>query len=130
MQIKMNGQPVNVKEGATIMEAASGDKYARTQFDLEVLSLQYLKGVQETDNSGLCIAEIAGQGIARSLHSAWAAGKTAHSHRYHITLFYIFLCCLARACRRKNCPEERIKHQSGTDLGLHRSGVKRKEEYG
>ena len=74
--------------------------------------------------------EIAGQGIARSLHSAWAAGKTAHSHRYHITLFYIFLCCLARACRRKNCPEERIKHQSGTDLGLHRSGVKRKEEYG
>ena len=47
LQIKMNGQPVNVKEGATIMEAASGDKYARTQFDLEVLSLQYLKGVQE-----------------------------------------------------------------------------------
>ena len=37
MQIKMNGQPVNVKEGATIMEAASGDKYARTT----VLTLRY-----------------------------------------------------------------------------------------
>lgn len=74
MQIKMNGQPVNVKEGATIMEAASGDKYARTQFDLEVLSLQYLKGVQETDNSGLCIAEIAGQGIVNAAETVVTVG--------------------------------------------------------
>ena len=56
------------------MEAASGDKYARTQFDLEVLSLQYLKGVQETDNSGLCIAEIAGQGIVNAAETVVTVG--------------------------------------------------------
>ena len=39
LQIKMNGQPVNVKEGATIMEAASGDKYARTQYEVGTLRL-------------------------------------------------------------------------------------------
>ena len=74
MQIKINGQPVTAKEGATIIEAASGDKYARTQFDLEVLSLQYLKGVQETDDSGICIAEIPGKGIVNAYDTVVTEG--------------------------------------------------------
>lgn len=74
MQIKINGQPVTAEEGATIIEAAFGDKYARTQFDLEVLSLQYLKGVQETDDSGICIAEIPGKGIVNAYDTVVTEG--------------------------------------------------------
>lgn len=66
MQIKINGQPVNAREGATIFEAAYEDKYARTQFDTKILSLHYLKGVQEKDESGLCIVEVPGQGIVNA----------------------------------------------------------------
>lgn len=65
-QITINGKPVSAREGATIIEAAAEDKYARTQFDLEILSLQYLKGVQEEDKSGLCIVEIPGKGIVNA----------------------------------------------------------------
>lgn len=74
MQIKINGQPVTAREGATIIEAASEDKYARTQFDLEVLSLGYLKDVQETDNSGICIAEIPGKGIVNAYDTVVTEG--------------------------------------------------------
>ena len=51
LQIMINGNPVPARDGATILEAAYEDKYARTQFDTEILSLQYLKGVQEKDDS-------------------------------------------------------------------------------
>ncbi len=66
LQITINGNPVNARDGATIFEAAYEDKYARTQFDTEILSLQYLKGVQEKDDSGLCIVEVAGKGIVNA----------------------------------------------------------------
>lgn len=66
MQITMNGKSVTVREGATILEAAYEDKYARTQFDLDILSLQYLKGVQEKDDSGMCIVEVQGVGIVNA----------------------------------------------------------------
>ena len=74
LQITFNGKPVTVREGATIMEAASEDKYARTQFNLEVLSLQYLKGVQEKDDSGLCIAEVSGEGIVNAAETVVTEG--------------------------------------------------------
>ena len=66
LQIMINGNPVTAREGATIMEAASEDKYARVQFDTEILSLQYLKGVQEKDDSGLCIVEVQDKGIVNA----------------------------------------------------------------
>ena len=69
LQIKINGNPVTAREGATILEAAYEDKYARTQFDTEILSLQYLKGVQEKDGSGLCIVEIPGKGLVNAVET-------------------------------------------------------------
>ena len=66
LQIMINGNPVPARDGATILEAAYEDKYARTQFDTEILSLQYLKGVQEKDDSGLCIVEVQGKGIVNA----------------------------------------------------------------
>ena len=66
LQIMINGHPVTAREGATILEAAYGDKYARVQFDTEILSLQYLKDVQEKDDSGLCIVEVQGKGIVNA----------------------------------------------------------------
>jgi len=66
-QITINGNPVTTHDGATIYEAAFEDQYARTQFDTDILSLQYLKGVQEKENSGLCIVEVAGKGIVNAV---------------------------------------------------------------
>ena len=65
-QITINGNPVPARDGATIFETAYADKYARTQFDTDILSLHYLKGVQEKDESGLCIVEVAGKGIVNA----------------------------------------------------------------
>ena len=65
-QITINGNPVPTRDGATIFEAAFEDKYARTQFDTDILSLHYLKGVQEKEDSGLCIVEVAGKGIVNA----------------------------------------------------------------
>ncbi|BAK47601.1 hypothetical protein CXIVA_16350 [Clostridium sp. SY8519] len=66
LQIMINGNPVPARDGATILEAAYENKYARMQFDTEILSLQYLKGVQEKDDSGLCIVEVQGKGIVNA----------------------------------------------------------------
>ena len=66
LQITINGNPVTAREGATIYEAAFEDRYARTQFDLDILSLQYLKDVQEADTSGLCIVEVGGKGVVNA----------------------------------------------------------------
>ena len=66
LQIMINGNPVTVRDKVTILEAAYGDPYARTQFNTEILSLQYLKGVQEKDDSGLCIVEVQGKGIVNA----------------------------------------------------------------
>ena len=66
LQILINGHPVMARDGATILEAAYDDKFARTQFDLEIPALQYLKGVQEKDDSGLCIVEVQGKGIVNA----------------------------------------------------------------
>ena len=67
LQITINGNPITAREGATIYEAAFEDKYARTQFDTDILSLQYFKGLQEKDDSGLCIVEVPGKGIVNAL---------------------------------------------------------------
>lgn len=64
--ITINGRPVHAREGATVLEASREDKYASRQFDINVLSLNYLKDVQAQDFSGLCIAEISGKGIVNA----------------------------------------------------------------
>lgn len=63
INITINGNPVHAREGATVLEASREDKYASKQFDINILSLQYLRDVQQADESGLCIAEIDGKGI-------------------------------------------------------------------
>ncbi len=63
INITINGKSVHAREGATVLEASREDKYASKQYDISILSLNYLKDVQRQDTSGLCIAEIAGRGI-------------------------------------------------------------------
>ncbi len=66
INITINGNPVHAREGATVLEASREDKYASKQYDINVLSLNYLKGVQNEDTSGLCIVEIEGMGIVNA----------------------------------------------------------------
>ena len=63
INITINGNPVHAREDATVLEASREDKYASKQFDINIISLDYLKEVQKQDTSGLCIAEISGMGI-------------------------------------------------------------------
>ncbi|MBQ9031393.1 MAG: iron hydrogenase small subunit [Parasporobacterium sp.] len=74
LQITINGKPVTAREGATILEASVEDHYAREQYDIAVMSLQYLKGVQEKDESGLCIAEIPGIGLVNAAETIVTEG--------------------------------------------------------
>lgn len=60
IRIHINGNPVHAREDATILEASREDKYASKQFDINILSLQYLKGVQQADLSGLSVVEVKG----------------------------------------------------------------------
>lgn len=66
INITINGKSVQAREGATVLEASREDQYASKQYDINVLSLNYLKGVQETDESGLCLADIEGMGIVNA----------------------------------------------------------------
>lgn len=66
INITINGNPVHARKGATVLEASREDKYASKQYDINVISLNYLKGVQTQDDSGLCIVEIEGQGIVNA----------------------------------------------------------------
>lgn len=59
--IQINGKPVHAEEGVTVLEASYGDKYARRQYDIKIPCIQYLRGVQEHDDSGLCTVEIGGE---------------------------------------------------------------------
>ena len=63
INITINGNSVKAREDATVLEASREDPYASKQFDVNVLSLHYLKEIQEEDDSGLCIAEIKGMGM-------------------------------------------------------------------
>ena len=67
IHITINGNSVQAREDATVLEASREDPYASKQFDINVLSLNYLKEIQEEDDSGLCIAEIEGMGMILSL---------------------------------------------------------------
>ena len=66
VNITINGYPVHAREGASVLEASREDKYASKQFDINILSLNYLKDVQTQDTSGLCVAEISGRGIVNA----------------------------------------------------------------
>ena len=60
IRILINGKPVHAREDATILEASYEDKYASKQFDILIPSLQYLKGIQQEDLSGLSVVEVNG----------------------------------------------------------------------
>lgn len=64
--IYVNGKSVQAREDATVLEASREDKYASAQYDINVLSLGYLKGVQEVDSTGLCLADVEGMGIVNA----------------------------------------------------------------
>jgi NADP-reducing hydrogenase subunit HndD len=57
--IKVNGVEISAPEGTTILQAVqqSGITYS----DIDIPTLFYLKDVSETDDSGVCIVEVAGK---------------------------------------------------------------------
>ncbi len=58
--VEINGRPVRVRDGITILEASTDNKYARRQYDIEIPTIGYLKGIQDVDDSGLCVVEVEG----------------------------------------------------------------------
>lgn len=120
LQITMNGKPVTAREGATILEASYEDKYARTQFDTEILSLQYLKGVQEKDDSGLCIVEVQGVGIVNAVNTVVTEGMeiftdTPRVRELQREALKEILDCHDRDCRNcnrtGNCELQDVQHK-------------------
>ena len=75
IQITINGNPVPTRDGATIFEAAYENKYARTQFDTDIMSLHYLKGVQEKRTADFALLRFLEKEllthVRRSLSHSW-----------------------------------------------------------
>lgn len=61
INISINDKPVKARENATILEASQEDIYAARQYDIKIASLNYLKGICERDDSGLCIVAVDGE---------------------------------------------------------------------
>ncbi len=59
IRMKINDFEFPVREDATILEA-SREAYGAKQWDIYIPTLQYLKGVQEEDNSGVCVVTVKG----------------------------------------------------------------------
>ncbi len=59
IRMKINGFEFPMREDATILEA-SREAYGAKQWDIYIPTLQYLKGVQEEDNSGMCAVVVKG----------------------------------------------------------------------
>ena len=59
IRMKINGFEFPVRADATILEA-SREAYGAKQWDIYIPTLQYLKGVQEEDNSGICVVTVKG----------------------------------------------------------------------
>lgn len=59
IRMKVNGFEFPAREDATILEATR-EAYGAKQWDIYIPTLQYLNGVQEEDNSGVCVVEVAG----------------------------------------------------------------------
>ena len=60
VRIRINGNPLQARHDATILEASRDDRYAPKQFDIRIPSLHYLKNIQQTDLSGLSVVEVKG----------------------------------------------------------------------
>lgn len=60
IRMKINGFEFPMRDDATILEA-SREAYGARQWDIEVPTLNYMPGLQEVDESGLCVVEVAGQ---------------------------------------------------------------------
>ncbi len=59
IRMKVNGFEFPARADATILEATR-ESYGAKQWDIYIPTLQYLKGVQEVDDSGVCVVEVAG----------------------------------------------------------------------
>lgn len=59
IKINVNSIDINVKKGATILEAVRDAQFPF--LDMKIPTLYYLKGVVDVDDSGVCIAEADGE---------------------------------------------------------------------
>lgn len=68
VNIKMNGYDYTMKKGITILDASFETlKMQREFMQQPIPTLYYLKGVQDVDMSGVCIAEVDGEIINASV---------------------------------------------------------------
>ena len=62
VNIKINGYEYKIKKGITILDASFETlKMQREFMQQKIPTLYYLKGVQDVDLSGVCVAEVAGE---------------------------------------------------------------------
>ena len=62
VNIKINGYDYTMKKGITILDASFETlKMQREFMQQSIPTLYYLKGVQDVDQSGVCIAEVDGE---------------------------------------------------------------------
>ena len=64
--LKVNGVEITAQEGKTVLQAVqeANIRYA----EVDIPTLYYLKGVQERDDSGVCVVEVSGR---EGLVQAW-----------------------------------------------------------
>ena len=62
VNIKINGYDYTVKQGSTILDASFESlKFQREFMQQPIPTLYYLKGVNDVDNSGVCVVEVNGK---------------------------------------------------------------------
>ena len=68
VNIKINGYDYTMKKGITILDASFETlKMQREFMQQSIPTLYYLKGVQDVDQSGVCIAEVDGEIVNASV---------------------------------------------------------------
>ena len=77
IHMKINDFEFPARADATILEA-SRESYGAKQWDIYIPTLQYLKGVQEEDNSGICVVAVKGvDGLVNASTAKVADGMEA-----------------------------------------------------
>jgi len=79
IRIKINDHDLPARVGATILEATR-ESYAARQFNIKVPTLYYLKDVNETDLSGVCVVEVNGtEGLVNACSTQVAEGMEIYT---------------------------------------------------
>ena len=85
VNIKINGYDYTMKKGITILDASFETlKMQREFMQQSIPTLYYLKGVQDVDQSGVCIAEVDGEIVNASVTriKRWNGDSDTHAGYY------------------------------------------------